>query len=62
MPKYVRGLQAVGYRAVSVEDLLLLRRHDVEPDEVRKANATARRQLPVDRLIALAQNDWRESR
>jgi len=53
---------ALGYRALPVDELVNLRSHDVEADEVRRANSRAGRQLPVDRLVTLASNDWRESR
>jgi hypothetical protein len=62
MPKYIEGLQALGYRSLSIEDLITLRSHDVEADEIRRANARAGRQLPIDRLTALAANNWREPR
>ncbi len=58
-PDYVRALNELGYKGLTVDDLVGLRNHGVSPERIRTANERAGQRLTIEALKSAAANGWR---
>jgi hypothetical protein len=58
-PGYARELKALGYDALMLDELIMLRDLGVTPDKARRANEKAGTRLPADMLRSLANSGWK---
>jgi bla regulator protein BlaR1 len=52
-PEFVRGLAALGYEHLSIEDLTRLRDHGVDPEYAKAENGRKHAHLTIDDLVRL---------